>query len=247
MVVKRDRGEVKSPSPCRAERSASQVEAGRGVGGEGLLPLRRDFLLWRNLLSCSFAIRLRRFYQRSNLLMHVKLNVVITTAVFAGCAGTFPTTEWLETGPSTGRRALWTIRIRHACFDLIEEPVHFFGRTIEACGETVVDIIGDLHRFIEIMDLANRRDRQEHLILPQAMIVGQVGHKSWFAVIAFIVDAASLYMTTGQELASRAVDLFGKVLEVIVGTLINHGSPVGIAFCRIADDQRFGLCFEFGK
>ena len=85
---------------------------------------------------------------------------------------------------------------------------------------------------IEIVDLANGGDRQEHLILPQAMLEGQVGDKGRFAVVALVEHAAGLHVAAGQELAASLVDLFGEVLEIVVGTLIDDRANVGGALGR---------------
>ena len=63
------------------------------------------------------------FDERLDLFVHVELNIIQTAAVLAACTGTFPSAEWLEAWPCAGCRALRTIGIGHASFDLIEEPL----------------------------------------------------------------------------------------------------------------------------
>ncbi len=181
-------------------------------------------LSWR-FLGSSFAIGFGRLDQRADLLVHVKLHIVISAAVLAARAGAFPAAEGLEAGPGAGRRALRTVGIGHACFDVFEEPIDFLGGAIETRSETIVHVVGDLHRLIQISDLANRCDGQEHFILPQAMLIGQVGDKGRFAEVALIEDAACLHMPTGEEVAASLVDLFGEVLEIVVGALVDDRTP----------------------
>ena len=96
-----------------------------------------------------------------------------------------------------------------------------FERAVEACRQAVVDAVGDLHGLIQVLHPADGRDRQEHLVLPQAMLEGQVGHEGRLAVVALVVHAAGLDVTAGQEFAASLVDLFGEVLEVVVGALVD--------------------------
>ena len=179
--------------------------------------------------------------------MHVELNIVISAAVLAAGAGAFPAAEGLEAGPCTGRRALWTIGIRNACFDLVEEPIRFLERTVESRSESIVDVVGDRDGFIQIADLANGGDGQEHFMLPQAMRERQVGDESGLAEIAVVEHAAGLDITAGEECSASLADLFGEILEVVVGALIYNGSQICIPFGRVADDEFIGFILKFGN
>src|SRR6266540_1024505 len=79
------------------------------------------------------------------------------------------------------------------------------------------------------------------------MLIRQVSDKGGFTVIAFIKNAACLYVTTGQELAASAVDLFCKVLEIVIGTLVDDRPPISVSLCRIPDDQALGFRLELAK
>jgi len=57
-----------------------------------------------------------------DLLVHVNLDVVVTAAVLAAGAGTFPSAKGLEARPCAGGCALRTVGIGYAGFDVIEEP-----------------------------------------------------------------------------------------------------------------------------
>src|SRR5215212_3111554 len=150
------------------------------LGGEGLNVLfasrhflGNGFFLRSNfLLCCYFSICFCAFDERADLFVHVKLHVVVTAAVLAARAGALPATEGLEARPGAGCRALWAVGIGDTGFDIVKEPVSFFGRSVETGGETVIDVVGDLHGFVKVGYLTNRGDREEHLILPQAMLIG---------------------------------------------------------------------------
>ena len=141
----------------------------------------------------------------------------MSARILATRAGTFPAAEGLESRPRTGRRDLRTVGIGHAGFDLIEEPFGFFGRAIETSRETVVHIIGNTHGFIHAAYLADRGDGQEHFMLPQAMLEGQVNNKCALAVIAFVKHAAVLYLAANEEPAAALIDLFAEILEFLLG------------------------------
>ena len=178
--------------------------------------------------------------------MHVELHVVVAAAVLAAGAGAFPAAEGLEARPRAGRRALRTVGVRHACFDLVEEPSDLGRVAVEAGGQAVVDAVGDLHGFVEIVHLADGGDGQEHLILPQAVAEGQVGDEGRFAEVAFVEVAAGLHVTAGQEVAAGLVDLFGEVFEVVVGTLVDDRAEVSGALGRVADGEFVGEGLQFG-
>src|SRR5512138_57683 len=78
--------------------------------------------LWSSLFGCLLrsAVCFGGLDQCADLFVHVKLHVVISAAVLAAGAGAFPATKRLEAGPRTGRRALWTVGICHACLDFVE-------------------------------------------------------------------------------------------------------------------------------
>src|SRR3972149_4338478 len=152
--------------------------------------------------------------QRANLLVHVKRKIVMPARVLAAGAGAFPAAERLEARPCASGCALRAIRIIYACLDVIKEPVGFFEGAIEASGETVVHVIGDLHGFVHALYLANRSDGQEHLMFPQAMGERQVGDKGVFTVIPFIEHSACLYIAADEEFSATLIDLFTEVFEI---------------------------------
>ena len=118
----------------------------------------------------------------------------MSACVLAAGARAFPAAEGLEARPCACGCALRTIGIGHACFDIVEEPVGFFGGAVEASGETIVHVVGDLHGFIHVFYLANRGDGQEHFMCPQAMCERQVSDKGGFAEIAFVEHAACFHV-----------------------------------------------------
>src|SRR4030095_12619958 len=169
-----------------------------------------DCLPWSSLFGCDLAIR-SGLDRGLNLFMHVELHVVVTAAVLTARAGAFPAAEGWEARPRARGGTLWTIGISDARFDVIEEPGCLFLGTVETRGEAIVDAIGDLHGFIQVIDFADGGDGQEHFILPQAMFERQVSNESGLTEIAFIEHTAGLYMSASEELAACTVDLFGKV------------------------------------
>ena len=54
-------------------------------------------------------------------------------------------------------------------------------------------------------------------MLPQSVIVRQACDEGGFTIESFVEDVAGLDLTTGQELSACPVNLFGEVLEIIVG------------------------------
>ncbi len=77
-------------------------------------------------------------------------------------------------------------------------------------------------------------------MLPQTVRQGQVGDEGGFAEITFVEDTAALDLAAGQELAAGLVDLFGEVLEVLVGALVDHRTEEVGALGWVADGQFFG-------
>lgn len=157
--------------------------------------------------------------------------------VLAAGAGAFPAAEGLEAGPRACRRALRTVGIGYASFDVVEEPFGFCGRTVEASRQTVVYVVGDLHGFIQAVDFADCGDGQEHLMIPQAMREGQVGDKSGFAEESFVIYAASFDLAASQEFSSALFNLFAVVLEIFVSGGVDYRSCVRAATRWVTDYQ----------
>src|SRR3990172_584586 len=105
----------------------------------------------------------------------------MTTAILAARPGAFPAAEGLETRPCTRRGALRAIRVGYASLDFVKEPVCFLERAVEAGCKSVVHIVRDLHGFVHVLDPADGRDRQEHLVLPQAMRERQISDECGLA------------------------------------------------------------------
>ena len=166
----------------------------------------------------------------------------MSARILAAGARAFPTAERLEARPCACGRALRTICVCDARFDLVEEPLGFFRRTVEASGQTIIHIIGDLHGFIHTGYFADGCDGQEHFMLPQAVREGQVNDEGAFAVIAFIEHTACLHVAADEELAAALIDFFTKILEIIVGRFVDNGAVVGVAVGGVTDDE-FGSGF----
>jgi hypothetical protein len=103
---------------------------------------------------------------RLDLFMHVQRQIIPASGVLATGARGFPSAKRLEARPGTRRGTLWSIGICHTGLDLIEEPARFFFTPVKSCSETVIDFIGMIHGFIEILNFTNGRNRQEHFVFP---------------------------------------------------------------------------------
>ena len=176
------------------------------------------------------------FYECAYLLVHVKRNIIMPAAILAAGTGTFPAAEGLEARPCACGCALWTVGIGHAGLNVVVEPISFFEGSIEACGETVVYVVGDLHGLVHAFYFSNGCDGQEHFLFPQAVTERQVGDQGVFTEISFIEHAASFYVSAGEEFSAALIDLFTEILEIIIGRLIYHRTAVRVSFSWVADD-----------
>src|SRR6478736_8340358 len=79
-------------------------------------------------------------HHRARLLAQVLLQVVEGRDRLAGRSRSFPAAEGLVARPRAGRRALGTIGVGDARFDMVLEPRHFVGTAIEAGGEAHVGV-----------------------------------------------------------------------------------------------------------
>src|SRR5690606_20580356 len=87
------------------------------------------------------------------LLVHVLLDVVTTATGLACGTAPFPTAEWLVAGPGARGGASFTVDVDHAGFDVVQEPIHFaVVLAVEASGQTIVDVVGLFHRFVQAVD-----------------------------------------------------------------------------------------------
>src|SRR5215212_7191864 len=144
---------IKNPSPYRG-RALTLFSYGLGYFPDHSL----DRLLHRRLFGRVFTVRFGRSHPCADLFVQVKLHVIISTTVLAAGARAFPSAKGLEARPRAGRRALRTVGIRHAGLDVVEEPFGFLAGAIEASREAIIHIVGDLHGFLKVADLANGGD-----------------------------------------------------------------------------------------
>src|SRR3972149_1072953 len=82
--------------------------------------------------------------QGLDLLPHVLLQVVVAAGVLAGGAGTLPAAEGLEPGPGAGGGSLRPVGVGHTGLDLVEEPFHLFVRAVEAGGQAILHVAGQV-------------------------------------------------------------------------------------------------------
>ncbi len=91
---------------------------------------------------------------------------IMAAGILAARAGCLPTAKGLEAGPCARCRALRTVGVADTGLDVIEEPGCFLFRAIESCRQTVINLVGVFHRLVQVLDLGDGRNRQEHLVLP---------------------------------------------------------------------------------
>ncbi len=176
--------------------------------------------------------------------MHVKRQVIGAAGVLAARTGAFPAAEGLEAGPRAGGGALRTIGVRDARLDVVEEPVHFLVRAIKTGGQAIVDAVGNLHGFGQILDLANRSDGQEHLLLPERVRERHIHRQGWLAEIA-LRQVAVEGLAASQE-APGLREFLAEILEIVISRLVDDRPQEGLALGRVADDQFFGQVFQPG-
>src|SRR5215212_3878398 len=144
---------IKNPSPHRG-RAFTLFSYGPGHFSDHLL----DGPLHGRFFGRVFTVGFGRSDTCADLFVHIKLHIIISTTVLAAGAGSLPSAEGLEARPRAGRRALRTVGIRHAGLDVIEEPFGFLAGAIEASREAIIHIVGNLHGFLKVADLANGGD-----------------------------------------------------------------------------------------
>ena len=87
-----------------------------------------------------------------------------------------------------------------------------------------------------MIDPGDGGDRQEHLVLPQAVIQRQVSYQGRGAEITLSQIAIQQNLAAGQDFPILR-ELFSEFLIILVRTLVDHRTQVHIAVGRIADNQ----------
>src|SRR5687767_553982 len=81
-------------------------------------------------------------------------------------------------------------------------------------------------------------------MLPEPVLKRQISDKGRLAEVTFIVNATCLHMSTGKEVTASLIDLLCKVLEVIVGALVDNRTKIGIALGGVTNDEIIRDLFE---
>src|SRR5688572_12879115 len=94
------------------------------------------------------------------LLAHVLRKIIERRDRLARVARALPAAERLIARPGAGRRALGTVRIRYAGFDLLEKPLDFRLRAVHTRRETEIGIVRERNAFAQVADPPQHDDRQ---------------------------------------------------------------------------------------
>ena len=168
-----------------------------------------------------------------------KLQVVQTAGILAAGAGTFPSAKGLEARPGAGSGALRTVGVGHASFDLFKEPISFLWRTVEPGGQTIIDVIGHAHGFVQISEFANGGNGHEHFVFPQAVSRGNF-RKGWSAEVTLGELRHSVRIFPPVRILPASCSSSQKPLIIAVGTLVDHRTHIDVAVSGVADHQLIG-------
>src|SRR5262245_57572387 len=99
---------------------------------------------------------------RLGLLAHELLDVVEPAAGLAGRARTLPATERLDAWPRTGGRACASVHVDDAAMNVVQQLALLrLVLTVEARGQGVFGLVGELDALVDRVDRRNRHERHE--------------------------------------------------------------------------------------
>src|SRR5829696_7928616 len=165
---------------------------------------------------------------RLGLLAHELLDVVEAAAGLAGAARPLPAPERLHARPGAGGRPGLAVDVHHPGLDPAQELLDL-GRVlgVEAGGEAVLGVVGQLQGLVEVLDRGHGHERHEQLVLEQPVAGGQVGDHGGGDIVA-LGHLALEDLAAGQDPAALLLDLLDRLLEPLHGRLVDHRAEVGV-------------------
>src|SRR5207249_1598066 len=175
------------------------------------------------------------------LLPHELREVVVAARGLAGGPGHLPSAEGLHADDGSGRRARGAVRVQDTGLDLGEEApqfARFSGK--DPSGEPVVDVVRDLDRVLESIDLDHGKNRDEQLLLVDPVVSRQASHDRRIDEVSHL----GIGLATEHNLPVRPSYLRDRLLVRGDRSIVDHGPEVHIALSRVPDLQFLRLQHE---
>src|SRR5207249_1333309 len=176
--------------------------------------------------------------------MHELEQIVGSTHTLASSAAPLPAPERLRSRPRPGCRSTLPVSIGYAEVDVLEELAHLLGVLAEDPGrQSELGPVGLLKSLVKALELVNRDERHEQLLLHQPMIRRQTRHNRRCNIVSFGQLSLRSFPTC-QDLAAVFFGLLDRSLILLERLIINHWTDEGRFLSGISNDDLVNLRLE---